>query len=338
VGFAILGIAPFLVAAEPAEFHVATTGKDENPGTTARPFATLERARDAIRESGLAGKTTCTVWLHGGIHRRKQTFALDEQDSGTRGHSIIYSSAKGETARLIGGTVLKADAFSLVDDPALLDRLPEPARGKVYMLDIEAQGIRHAAAYPDKFTDNGGIFALVSNDMGAVYSFSKPGGIVGDNTFRYNFVHSSPEGDGVYYDHVANHSRVYGNVAYRLGPTDPAIKAKRGCGFLIKNGTNNRVDIFNNIAVDCKTGYYINAGEGSVVRDNVAIACGNNHGAADLKEYQTDPGFVDRDAMDLGLRDDAGIYSDDEGFPEIPFAKIGLYADKFRTTVPGSRG
>ncbi len=179
-------------------------------------------------------------------------------------------------------------------------------------------------------------FALVSNDMGAFYSYSKPGGI-GNNTFRYNFMHSSPEGDGVYYDSVANHPRIYGNVAYRLGPLDPAKKARRGCGFLIKNRTNNRVDVFNNLAVDCKTGYWINAGEGSVVRNNVAVACGSNEGAADLKTYETDPGFVDRDALELGLRDDAAVYSDIEGFEEIPFAKIGLYADEYRTAVPGYR-
>ena len=41
--------------------------------------------------------------------------------------------------------------------------------------------------------------------------------------------------------------------------------------------------------------------------------------------------------MDLGLRDDAAVYSDVEGFEKIPFAKIGLYADEFRTTVPGYR-
>ncbi len=89
--------------------------------------------------------------------------------------------------------------------------------------------------------------------------------------------------------------------------------------------------------MDCKTGYWINAGKGSVVRDNVAIACGSNYGAADLKAYDTDRGFVDLDAMDLGLRDDAAIYSDVERFQKIPFAGIGLYTDEFRTTVPGYR-
>jgi hypothetical protein len=56
-----------------------------------------------------------------------------------------------------------------------------------------------------------------------------------------------------------------------------------------------------------------------------------------MRTYQTDPGFVDRDAMDLGLRNDAAVYADVQGFEQIPFAKIGLYVDEFRTTVPGYR-
>jgi hypothetical protein len=39
----------------PADFHVAVTGSDENPGTADRPFATLARARDAVRERIRAG-------------------------------------------------------------------------------------------------------------------------------------------------------------------------------------------------------------------------------------------------------------------------------------------
>ncbi len=61
-------------------------------------------------------------------------------------------------------------------------------------------------------------------------------------------------GDGDYYDNVANHPCVCGNVAYRPGPADPEKKAKRGCRFLVKSGTENRVHVFNNTAVDCRTG------------------------------------------------------------------------------------
>ncbi|MDH7504119.1 MAG: hypothetical protein QHJ82_15585, partial [Verrucomicrobiota bacterium] len=33
-----------------ADFHVSPAGSDSNPGTASSPFATLERARDAVRE------------------------------------------------------------------------------------------------------------------------------------------------------------------------------------------------------------------------------------------------------------------------------------------------
>ena len=33
-----------------ADFHVSPTGKDANPGTKQEPFATLLRARDAVRQ------------------------------------------------------------------------------------------------------------------------------------------------------------------------------------------------------------------------------------------------------------------------------------------------
>ncbi|MFN7562673.1 MAG: hypothetical protein ACK5TH_12895, partial [Prosthecobacter sp.] len=54
-----------------ADFHVATNGDDKNPGTQEKPFATLERARDAVRASR-AGKPyaeatlAARVVLHGG--------------------------------------------------------------------------------------------------------------------------------------------------------------------------------------------------------------------------------------------------------------------------------
>lgn len=46
----ILGLScQFVYAAQAAEFHVAPGGSDANPGTKAKPFATLEAARNAIR-------------------------------------------------------------------------------------------------------------------------------------------------------------------------------------------------------------------------------------------------------------------------------------------------
>src|SRR5947207_8700949 len=70
---------------EAAEFHVAIDGKDVNPGTKAKPFPSLERAREAIRTlKSLGGLPPggVTVWVHRGEYPLVSTFDLGEADSG----------------------------------------------------------------------------------------------------------------------------------------------------------------------------------------------------------------------------------------------------------------
>ena len=90
-----------------ASFHVDPLGNDANPGTSEQPFATLERARDAIRErrraSGGLPPGGVTVTLAGGAHPRVAAFELTAEDSGTAEAPIVYASARGEPAVLLGG-------------------------------------------------------------------------------------------------------------------------------------------------------------------------------------------------------------------------------------------
>src|SRR6266568_4185090 len=53
-----------------ADFYVATNGHDENPGTREKPFASLARARDAVRrlKSGGRGDAGVTVLVRGGTY------------------------------------------------------------------------------------------------------------------------------------------------------------------------------------------------------------------------------------------------------------------------------
>ena len=74
-----------------------------------------------------------------------------------------------------------------------------------------------------------------------------------------------------------------------------------------------------------------------MISDNIAIACGNNHGAADLKIYEKDPGFVNLAAMNLALRKDTSVYADIDRFTSIPFHKIGLYVNEMRPKLPTYR-
>ena len=68
------------------EFCVGANGSDANPGTRAKPFATLERARDAVRQLRQDGKPTksgVTIWLRGGDYLRTNALELTCADSGT---------------------------------------------------------------------------------------------------------------------------------------------------------------------------------------------------------------------------------------------------------------
>ncbi len=72
-----------------ADFHVSPEGSDANPGTKGKPFATLERARDAVRARKPSdGKVT--VWLRGGDYLRTTTLELSAADSGTDDTPVVW--------------------------------------------------------------------------------------------------------------------------------------------------------------------------------------------------------------------------------------------------------
>ncbi|MDF2925161.1 MAG: hypothetical protein K0R57_4075 [Paenibacillaceae bacterium] len=132
--------------AESAEnaFFVAKEGADSNDGSRESPFATLERARDAIRGlkalSGLpAGGVT--VYLREGVYQRTYSFELGQQDSGVEGSPIIYKAYPGEEVSIMGGFEIAGHSFSAVTDVALLERLPEEGRGHVVQANLQQLGM-----------------------------------------------------------------------------------------------------------------------------------------------------------------------------------------------------
>ena len=76
-----------LLPGHAAEFHVATTGHDRNAGTASAPFATVERAQQAVRQR--AAGDAATVWLHGGVYRLERSLQLTAADSGTPGAPVV---------------------------------------------------------------------------------------------------------------------------------------------------------------------------------------------------------------------------------------------------------
>jgi len=140
--------------------YVAPDGSDASPGTKARPFATLERARDEIRalkKVGALPKGGIAVELAGGIYERSKPFELSADDSGGQDTPIVYRARKGEEVRLIGGRVVTG--WKPVTDQAILDRLEPAARTHVVQADLKALGITNFGS------PGGGGLELFFNDQ-----------------------------------------------------------------------------------------------------------------------------------------------------------------------------
>lgn len=105
MALAILFAAPGLSA---AGFVVAPGGDDKGPGTPQKPFATMARARDAVRslKGGSAPKESIRVELRQGTYFLEETLTFGPTDSGAQDFPVVYTSYPGETAVVSGGRPL----------------------------------------------------------------------------------------------------------------------------------------------------------------------------------------------------------------------------------------
>lgn len=86
-----------------ATFYVAAQGNDAwsgrlaapNAENTDGPFATLARARDALRQAKATLKQPPAVMVRGGKYFLDRTLVLDPEDSGTRTCPITYMGLPG---------------------------------------------------------------------------------------------------------------------------------------------------------------------------------------------------------------------------------------------------
>lgn len=132
------------------DLYVAVDGNDQNPGTVERPLATLAQAREAIRRikkaEGLP-EGGVTVHLRGGVHPLQNTFMLTEEDSGRVDAPIVYRAYKNEQVRIIGGRRLCRSVFTVVSEPAVLERMAESVRGKILQIDLKGFGIQELPCF-----------------------------------------------------------------------------------------------------------------------------------------------------------------------------------------------
>ncbi len=155
-------VVPQLARAAEAAFFVAPSGNDAwsgklsepNRGATDGPFATLVRARDAVRELIAEGLSEpVTVMVRGGKYYLPDTLLLNQKDSGTRDHPVAYKAYPGEKPVLSGGR--RITGWKPYKGKILQAAVPEAKGGhwrfRQLFLDNERQ-IR--ARYPNFDPDN----------------------------------------------------------------------------------------------------------------------------------------------------------------------------------------
>jgi len=106
------------------EIHVARNGSDAGRGDAGQPFATIERARRAVRELAPAMREDIKVNIHAGDYFLDRPLQFTPADSGRNGKRVIYSGAAGPgRTRLLGGKIIAQDQWRTSGEHLYVARL-----------------------------------------------------------------------------------------------------------------------------------------------------------------------------------------------------------------------
>ncbi len=177
----------FTTYAAPAslnEYFTAVEGNDNNPGTMEQPFATLKRARDAVRfAKGINPDRNITVWLGGGKYALNQTLDLTTIDGGSGAYKVVYSSYPGSVATVTSDVYLNDwQQLTVAQQPA---GLPTQASGKIWAADIPALAPRFKVMYAGaaempRARAAGFVPRVISGDQNSKNRLYCPQGVLSD--------------------------------------------------------------------------------------------------------------------------------------------------------------
>jgi len=134
------------------EFHVSPTGDDASTGSQQSPFASLARARDAVRALKSSGPLAepVRVIVGGGHYTLGEPLVLLPQDSGTARAPVIYRAAPGARPIFDGGRAISG--WKPGPNGLWTVRIADVAAGKWYFEQLFIDGRRATRARtPNKF-------------------------------------------------------------------------------------------------------------------------------------------------------------------------------------------
>lgn len=216
-----------------ANLYVATTGDDRNPGTEGKPFATISRAKSAVRDLRKRTTEPIRVVVRGGTYYLPEPLTFGPEDSGTAKAPVTYAAYPGERVTLSGGRKLDC-RWEPYRNGIVQCSLQEVKQGGLYFTQLFVNGKRQSRArYPNLDPQNPLVHGKgYINPAGAIggevpsfhpdpnedmtFSGEAPRGIVFDPATFTNKRWARPE-EAVIHIFQANY---WGNLQWRLKEID----------------------------------------------------------------------------------------------------------------------
>lgn len=149
------------VIGKDADFYISDKGDDKNEGSYEHPFATFEKAAEAVRSLDRTGKDKITVGVFPGEYRTSG-ITLSKEDSGTKDCPVIYGICGEGECVINAGASLNPSDFEKVTDSKALSRLSKDAGANVKCIDLKKYGITA--------DDYGEIYAIGSYNTASQYT------------------------------------------------------------------------------------------------------------------------------------------------------------------------
>jgi hypothetical protein len=121
-------------------YYVAPTGSDGNPGTLEKPFATIQRAQQAVRQQ------PGPVWLRGGTYYLSEKLVFSAGDSGSKAAPVVYQAYGKEQPVISGGVRLEKLDWQPYRDGIVQAKVPADLQTEEIFVNGERQIL---ARYPD---------------------------------------------------------------------------------------------------------------------------------------------------------------------------------------------
>lgn len=152
--------------------YLSPSGSDKNPGTKRKPLASLNGARDKIRDLRRQGNINDTIFvkIQGGIYYISEPLVLSDEDTGTDVSPVIFVSENNERPVFCGG--MKISNFEAITPDLWRARIPETALYGFYFEQLYINGQRRFRAQtPNRLNANQGNFFRINRVSETVLDF-----------------------------------------------------------------------------------------------------------------------------------------------------------------------